>query len=113
MLSTGGGQYTAASAEPGSTKKTFLKPFMRSAEFCSTCHKVSIPGELNKYKDFLRGQNHYDTYLLSGVSGHGARSFYYPEQAKTTCAACHMPLKWMDHSSRWRWYQVLSPVSTL
>jgi tetratricopeptide (TPR) repeat protein len=66
---------------------------MRSAEFCSTCHKVSIPQDLNKYKEFLRGQNHYDTYLLSGVSGHGARSFYYPEKAVPNCAGCHMPLK--------------------
>jgi hypothetical protein len=79
--------------KPEFHKKTFLKPFMRSAEFCSTCHKVSIPGELNHYKDFLRGQNHYDTYLLSGVSGHGARSFYYPDQAKQNCNACHMPLQ--------------------
>jgi hypothetical protein len=80
-------------AKPEFHKKTFLKPFMRSAEFCSTCHKVSIPGELNHYKEFLRGQNHYDTYLLSGVSGHGARSFYYPDEAKPNCAGCHMPLK--------------------
>ncbi len=79
--------------KPEFHKKTFLKPFMRSAEFCSTCHKVSIPGDLNHYKDFLRGQNHYDTYLLSGVSGHGARSFYYPDQSKPTCAGCHMPLQ--------------------
>ncbi len=79
--------------KPEFHKKTFLKPFMKSAEFCSTCHKVSIPGDLNHYKDFLRGQNHYDTYLLSGVSGHGAKSFYYPDQAKQNCAACHMPLK--------------------
>jgi tetratricopeptide (TPR) repeat protein len=80
-------------AKPEFHKKTFLKPFMRSAEFCSTCHKVSIPQELNKYKEFLRGQNHYDTYLLSGVSGHGARSFYYPEKAVQNCAGCHMPLQ--------------------
>jgi len=80
-------------AKPEFHKKTFLKPFMRTAEFCSTCHKVSIPQDLNKYKEFLRGQNHYDTYLLSGVSGHGARSFYYPEQAVQNCAGCHMPLK--------------------
>lgn len=79
--------------KPEFHKQTFLKPFMRTAEFCSTCHKVSIPGDLNHYKDFLRGQNHYDTYLLSGVSGHGARSFYYPDQAKRNCAACHMPLR--------------------
>jgi tetratricopeptide (TPR) repeat protein len=47
---------------------------------------------LNHYKEFLRGQNHYDSYLLSGVSGGGTRSFYYPPEAKTTCAECHMPL---------------------
>src|ERR1051326_1411776 len=80
-------------AKPAFHKKTFLKPFMRTAEFCSTCHKVSLPRELTKYKEFLRGQNHYDTYLLSGVSGHGARSFYYPDKAVQNCAGCHMPLK--------------------
>jgi hypothetical protein len=51
------------------------------------------PEELNHYKEFLRGQNHYDTYLLSGVSGHGARSFYYPDKAKKNCAECHMPFQ--------------------
>jgi len=79
--------------KPEFHKKTFLKPFMRTAEFCSTCHKVSIPQDLNQYKEFLRGQNHYDSYLLSGVSGHGARSFYYPEKAVANCAGCHMPLQ--------------------
>ena len=74
-------------------KKTFLKDFHSDAEFCSTCHKVHLPKELTAYKDFLRGQNHYDPFLLSGVSGHGARSFYYPPQAKESCASCHMPLK--------------------
>src|SRR5947208_4421206 len=79
-------------AKPEFHKKTFLKPLHRSAEFCSTCHKVSIPVELTKYKDFLRGQNHYDTFLLSGVSGHSARSFYYPDKAQLNCAGCHMPI---------------------
>jgi tetratricopeptide (TPR) repeat protein len=79
-------------AKPAMHKQTFLKPFHKTAEFCSTCHKVHLPRELNHYKDFLRGQNHYDSYLLSGVSGHGARSFYYPEQAVHNCAGCHMPL---------------------
>ncbi|MDA0833391.1 MAG: multiheme c-type cytochrome [Planctomycetota bacterium] len=80
-------------AKPAMHKKTFLKDFHKSAEFCSTCHKVSLPYELNHYKQFLRGQNHYDPYLLSGVSGHGARSFYYPPKAKENCSVCHMPLK--------------------
>lgn len=78
-------------AKPSFHKQTFLKPFHKSAEFCSTCHKVHLPKELTAYKDFLRGQNHYDSYLLSGVSGHGASSFYYPETAETNCNECHMP----------------------
>src|SRR5262249_53686499 len=78
-------------AKPDFHRQTFLKPFHRTAEFCSTCHKVGLPMEVTHYREFLRGQNHYDTYLLSGVSGHGARSFYYPAVAKTNCADCHMP----------------------
>ncbi len=65
-------------AKPAYHKHEMLKPFHKTAEFCGTCHKVSLPGEVTNYKEFLRGQNHYDSYLLSGVSGHGARSFYYP-----------------------------------
>lgn len=85
-------------AKPEMHKKTFLKDFHRDAQFCSTCHKVSLPKEVTQYKDFLRGQNHYDPFLLSGVSGHGARSFYYPPQAKESCNACHMPLKQSNDS---------------
>lgn len=80
-------------AKPDFHKKTFLKPLHKEAEFCSTCHKVSLPAELTKYKEFLRGQNHYDPFLLSGVSGHSARSFYYPEKAQMNCSGCHMPLQ--------------------
>lgn len=81
-------------AKPEFHKKTFLKTDVhKSALFCSTCHKVSIPHELNKYKEFLRGQNSYDTFLLSGVSGHNARAFYYPPKAQLNCNGCHMPLQ--------------------
>jgi tetratricopeptide (TPR) repeat protein len=83
---------TLVKAKPEMHKKTFLKPVIRDPKFCSTCHKVGLPFALNHYKDFLRGQNHYDTFLLSGVSGRGARSFYYPPQAKSDCNACHMNL---------------------
>lgn len=82
-------------AKPSFHKKTFLKPFHQEPEFCATCHKVHLPEELNDYK-WLRGQNHFDSYHLSGVSGHGARSFYYPDQAKTDCNQCHMPLQQSD-----------------
>ena len=78
-------------AKPAFHKHEMLKPFHKTAEFCATCHKVSLPGEVTDYKEFLRGQNHYDSYLLSGVSGHGARSFYYPPKAQENCNECHMP----------------------
>jgi tetratricopeptide (TPR) repeat protein len=78
-------------AKPAFHKQAFLKPLHRRPELCAACHKVHLPKEVNGYK-WLRGQNHYDSFLLSGVSGHGARSFYYPERPAETCARCHMPL---------------------
>ncbi len=82
-------------AKPSFHKQTFLKPFHKdpdkAAEFCSTCHKVHLPKELNHYKEFLRGQNHYDSYLLSGVA-HGSQSFYFPPKTQKKCAGCHMNL---------------------
>jgi tetratricopeptide (TPR) repeat protein len=83
----------AVKAKPDFHKKTMLKPLHKSAEFCSVCHKVSIPIEVTHYREFQRAQDHYTSYLLSGVSGVGARSFYYPPEAKTNCSGCHMPLK--------------------
>ncbi|REK00484.1 MAG: hypothetical protein DWQ36_22905 [Acidobacteria bacterium] len=82
-------------SKPELHRKTFLKPLHQSTEFCSTCHKVHLPEELNGYK-WLRGQNHYDAFLLSGVSGHGVGSFYYPETAQSNCNGCHMPLEESD-----------------
>ena len=78
-------------AKPAFHKHEMLKPFHKTAEFCATCHKVSLPSDVTDYKEFLRGQNHYDSYLLSGVSGHGAQSFYYPPKAEANCNECHMP----------------------
>jgi tetratricopeptide (TPR) repeat protein len=77
-------------SKPAFHRKTFLKPLHKSAEFCGTCHKVHLPPELNDYK-WMRGQNHYDTWLLSGVSGSGVSSFYYPPKSQS-CSGCHMPL---------------------
>jgi tetratricopeptide (TPR) repeat protein len=77
---------------PEPHRRTFMKPFMRedSAEFCSTCHKVHLDVPVNDYRWF-RGFNDYDNWQASGVSGQGARSFYYPAQS-STCVDCHMPL---------------------
>ncbi|NEV62684.1 tetratricopeptide repeat protein [Thiorhodococcus minor] len=79
-------------AKPAFHKETMLKPVHRSAEFCSSCHKVHLPFALNRYR-WLRGQNHYDSFLMSGVSGHRVDSFYYPAQAVRACSDCHMPLQ--------------------
>lgn len=79
-------------AKPEFHKATFLKPDVhRSTQFCGTCHKVHLPPELNDYK-WLRGQNHYDAFWTSGVSGFGIASFYYPPAAQPNCNGCHMPL---------------------
>jgi tetratricopeptide (TPR) repeat protein len=82
-------------AKPEFHKKTFLKPLHKTPEYCGACHKVHLPEELNHYK-WLRGQNHYDSYHLSGVSGHGVSSFYYPPRAEDNCNGCHMPLTESD-----------------
>jgi Flp pilus assembly protein TadD len=81
---------TYLSPEPH--RRTFLKPFMRqdSAEFCASCHKVHLDVPVNNYRWF-RGFNDYDNWQASGVSGQGARSFYYPQQS-STCSGCHMPM---------------------
>ncbi len=91
--------HTLLKSKPSFHMKTFLKPLHKTAELCATCHKVHLPKALTGYKEFLRGQNHYDNYLLSGVSGRGARSFYYPEVADDNCNRCHMPLKESDDFS--------------
>jgi tetratricopeptide (TPR) repeat protein len=76
---------------PEPHRRTFLKPFMRAdtAEFCSSCHKVHLDVAVNRYR-WIRGFNEYDNWQASGVSGQGARAFYYPK-TPMNCADCHMP----------------------
>ena len=78
---------------PEPHRRTFLKPFMReqTPEFCSGCHKVHLDVPVNRYR-WVRGFNEYDNWQASGVSGQGARSFYYPANSMM-CADCHMPLQ--------------------
>ncbi|MFZ0410699.1 MAG: tetratricopeptide repeat protein [Candidatus Acidiferrales bacterium] len=76
---------------PEPHRRTFLKPFMRTqtAQFCSACHKVHLDVPVNHYR-WTRGFNDYDNWQASGISGFGARSFYYPPKPQN-CADCHMP----------------------
>ncbi|MCB1019402.1 MAG: tetratricopeptide repeat protein, partial [Acidobacteria bacterium] len=75
---------------PAAHRRAFLKPFMKTSEYCSACHKVHLDVPVNDYR-WLRGFNEYDSWQASGVSGQGARSFYYPAASKE-CKDCHMPL---------------------
>jgi tetratricopeptide (TPR) repeat protein len=79
--------------DPQPHREIFLKPFhqQQPAQFCSSCHKVHLDVPVNSYRWF-RGFNEYDNWQASGVSGEGARSFYYPP-ASQTCSDCHMPLE--------------------
>jgi len=81
---------------PEPHRRVFLKPFMKqqTAEFCSSCHKVHLDAPVNHYR-WIRGFNEYDNWQASGVSGEGARSFYYPAKPQQ-CADCHMPF---EHSN--------------
>ncbi len=82
---------TAIKAKPEAHKKQMLQPFFRTSEFCSACHKVSLPEAVNDYRWF-RGQNEYDNWHDSGVAHNASRTFYLPP-AKRVCQECHMPLE--------------------
>jgi Flp pilus assembly protein TadD len=82
---------------PEPHRRTFMKTFMRAdtSEYCSACHKVHLDQPVNHYR-WIRGFNEYDNWQASGVSGQGARSFYYPPKPQG-CADCHMtPVKSND-----------------
>jgi len=84
----------AVKLDPKPHRNAFLKPFHKDStlvpEFCSACHKVHLDVPVNSYR-WIRGFNDYDNWQASGVSGQGARSFYYPPRP-SQCADCHMPL---------------------
>ena len=76
---------------PEPHRRVFMKPFVKhqTAQFCSACHKVHLDFPVNHYR-WTRGFNEYDNWQASGISGYGARSFYYPPHPQT-CTDCHMP----------------------
>ena len=94
----------AAPRRPSSSRFTREQ----TPEFCSSCHKVHLDVPVNSYRWF-RGFNDYDNWQASGVSGEGARSFYYPPKPQK-CADCHMPLV---PSKRSGGAERVSPVASL
>ena len=84
----------AVKLNPKPHRNVFLKPFHKQPQeipgFCSVCHKVHLDIPVNNYR-WIRGFDDYDNWQASGVSGQGARSFYYPPKPQQ-CADCHMPI---------------------
>jgi hypothetical protein len=77
--------------EPRAHRQKMLLPVHSESDFCMTCHKVSLDKPQNNYR-WLRGQNEYDAWHHSGVSGNAVASFYEPSNP-LKCQNCHMGLE--------------------
>ena len=95
---------------PEPHRRVFLKPFMRDQvpEFCSGCHKVHLDVPVNNYR-WVRGFNEYDNWQGSGVSGQGARSFYYPAESHDLLGLPHAAGAFERRGQ----YQRLRPLASL
>ena len=65
-----------------------MRPFYKSAEYCSSCHKAAIPRELNDYK-FQRAISLYDEWQSSSFAKQSPLPFYRQTEI-STCQTCHM-----------------------
>jgi Flp pilus assembly protein TadD len=67
--------------------KAVMQPIYQSAEFCSACHKASLPPMLNDYK-WIRAFTSYDEWQNSKFSQRNPLTFYTADF--TSCQGCHM-----------------------
>jgi len=65
-----------------------MKPFYKTPEFCSSCHKAALPKTLNDYK-WQRAISLYDEWQLSSFSRQSPLPFY-KKDVVSTCQTCHM-----------------------
>ena len=65
-----------------------MKPFYRTSEFCSTCHKAALPKTLNDYK-WQRAISLYDEWQTSSFAKESPLPFYKKDSV-STCQTCHM-----------------------
>lgn len=79
----------AMKAKPGVHRRRMLDSSFGEAEFCATCHKVSLREPVNNYR-WLRGQDEYDAWHDSGIARNASRTFYLPARTRN-CQDCHMP----------------------
>lgn len=92
----GNGRYRAHVA-PFAVEQPFHRarlraPLLAEARFCGACHKVGLTAEVTRAdgKRWQRGQNDYDAWHGSAISGRGAASVFRPGQTQR-CQDCHMP----------------------
>jgi tetratricopeptide (TPR) repeat protein/RNase P subunit RPR2 len=76
-------------ASPEAHANSLTTPFFKTAQFCASCHKVSLNKPINSYR-WIRGQNEYDSWHNSGIAHNASSTFYLPEKARK-CQDCHMP----------------------
>ncbi|WP_419804568.1 tetratricopeptide repeat protein [Terriglobus sp.] len=65
-----------------------MKPFYRTSEYCSSCHKAALPQTLNGYK-WQRAISLYDEWQNSSFAKESPLPFYTKESV-STCQTCHM-----------------------
>jgi tetratricopeptide (TPR) repeat protein len=65
-----------------------MKPFYKTSEFCSTCHKAALPKQLNDYK-WQRAIFLYDEWQNSSFAKQSPLPFYVKDSV-STCETCHM-----------------------
>jgi tetratricopeptide (TPR) repeat protein len=65
-----------------------MKPFYKTSEFCSTCHKAALPKQLNDYK-WQRAISLYDEWQNSSFAKESPLPFYVKDSV-STCETCHM-----------------------
>jgi tetratricopeptide (TPR) repeat protein len=65
-----------------------MKPFYRTPEFCSSCHKAALPRMLNDYK-WQRAMSPYDEWQNSSFAKQSPLPFYTKDSV-STCQTCHM-----------------------
>lgn len=70
-----------------SHRRAMMRPLLKTAEFCGSCHKSQVPRELNDYK-FLRAFAVADEYQMSSFSKESPHPYYVRD--KETCNSCHM-----------------------
>ncbi|MGZ3477217.1 MAG: hypothetical protein ACXWUG_27015 [Polyangiales bacterium] len=100
---TGGGGYLVSwrgfkepdpkNAQSVADHKAAMKaPVMKQAEFCGSCHKVSLHADVNG-KRWLRGQNDFDPWEQGPYAFGGQKSaslIYAPDAPQKSCQDCHM-----------------------